>query len=443
MGAILDFETLPNQYRINVIDLAATDGSGEGELRPPPLAKKRQTELGNFVMGVLTINITDVNEPPIFNDATYSVTVLESKIPLDPFVRLPSPAFDADVNDTITYEINSIFPNINGKILAINRTSGNIKLFGEYDVDNNVHPDVLIITVKAVDESGLSSTVMLYVNILDVNDNDPVFTGTGNYVILLPYDYAGVSGTEIGYVHADDDDGTDIVSYSLATRNTYFSVNRNTGYIQLTNPLPVDTISSGVYQFNIRATSFSFNSEGSAGSAIASVKVFVVPFCTDEEENGCNLCNESSSDKTNSTSQTTLPPRVNAGSRRKRAEGDSTVNTCPKTLCSRCHAYLSETCLSGTVPLSTLGNSPTCSTSQTGDVSSANIRICWILPLVITVAVAAVIIGCCLYKRQQKNKNNRVIDISNSKNTTKPDVITTIEPTTELGNFRKPVVIQG
>ncbi|XP_033727446.1 cadherin-5-like [Pecten maximus] len=338
-------------------------------------------------------NLRDLVTPSIIGTAP------ESKIPMDPFILLPSPAIDEDVNDTLSYEINNIFPSAVGKLFDINRTTGNIVLLEEYDVDKNVNPDVIIITIEAVDQLGLSDTTMLFVYIHDLNDNVPVFTGNGSYVILLPDDYTKITGVDIGYVHADDADGSDTITYSIVPPNMYFSVDSSTGFIQLISSLPLDTENAGVFQLSIVA------STAVRGNYVtATVTVFIVPFCTADAEMTCDLCNESSSNTSVPSQSTTTVPTTDPQ--------NGPVNTCPETMCSKCGAYITNTCSSGAVPPA---SQPVCSTQS--DLTFANLPFCWIVPLTVAVGVAAVIIGLSLYKRQQKRK---------TANTIKPDV-TTVE----------------
>lgn len=318
---------------------------------------------------------------------------------MDDFITLPSNAIDMDAGDTISYEIYDIFPPVFPPLIffGINSTNGNIKLLGDYDVDDNVHPEVIIITIAAVDAAGLSSTVMLIVTVLGINDNVPIFTENGNYIMILPFDYAGVTGTRIGYVHADDRDN-DVITYVMETRQRYFMVDGMTGIITLSSPIPVETSLSGMYSFSVIAideTGISNRKRSitPATTALATVTVYIVPFCTDrEKQEDCDIC--ATTNGTTTAARDTVPAGdVATANRASRAIEGPALNTCPQTTCSRCRDYISSTCPSG-APFP----SPDCPSTQNEAVSAANIDVCWIIPLVIAVIVASIILAYCFYK---------------------------------------------
>ncbi|XP_069106422.1 cadherin-related family member 3-like [Argopecten irradians] len=420
-GATLDYETLPNQYQIILLQLGI-EGSGEGELVfPTGGVQKRQALPNTAGIGVLDINITNVNEPPEFSSPNFFITAPESSVSQDPFVVLPGKASDVDVNDTLWYEINNIFPSVEGTRFDINRTTGNILLLGGYDVDNNIDPDVLIFTLQVIDQGGLFNTTTLIVNIIDIDDNVPVFTGSGSYDILIPEDYAKITGVNIGYVHADDADGSDTVTYAIVTGNMYFSVESSTGFIQLISPLPLNTVKNGVLTFSVAANS---GLRRNINPVTAHVKVWIVPFCTAEDERGCDLCNESSTTTTPPKEIQTATPTL-LPSRKKRVVDDTGIDVCPTTMCSKCRHYLTSTCSDGTVPLTSLTKQPACPT-QTGDVTYTRLDICWIIPLVVAVGIATIIIALCLYKNQKKTKTAPSLPENglHNNNLRKPDIIT-------------------
>lgn len=327
---------------------------------------------------------------------------------MESFISLSSPALDEDANDAISYEIVSIFPAVIPGVLAINDATGTIKLLSDYDVDNNVHPDVLLITIAAVDTAGLSSTALLVVNVQDVNDNAPVFTENGNYVMVLPFDYAGVIGVRIGYVHADDRDAEDIggVTYAMATPTSYFLVASTTGIITLASAVPVETSQAGIYSFSIIAyDKLRSGEENIQTSSTASVTVYIVPFCTEaEEQTGCDVC----ATLNTSSAQSQLPALpleddgVFTGSGDEPIiEGPAMFISCPRTTCSRCHDYISSTCQSGTASLTpseatAAQSAASCPSAQS--VAAADTAACVAVPTVMGGAMASSILGYLLYR---------------------------------------------
>ncbi|XP_074920844.1 cadherin-related family member 3 isoform X2 [Chelonoidis abingdonii] len=174
---------------------------------------------------ILTVQITDVNEPPVFRgnlaDQTVMIYILEgNRTP-------PGVIYQIDASDPeqsqLTYSCTPV-----SESFTVSQT-GTISSTKEFDFESDPHTYVLNITVT--DRLGLSTTRTVIVNIINTNDETPYFT-TKDKVYRIPEETS--PGTVVGNITAKDPDGEGIVStlvYSISPPNMHFSINPFTGVI--------------------------------------------------------------------------------------------------------------------------------------------------------------------------------------------------------------------
>jgi hypothetical protein len=175
---------------------------------------------------ILVINITDVNDnAPLFSTDSFHVTVNEN-YPVD-VVFMIANATDADegVNAIITYSILSSPVSNN---ISMNSTNGEIHFSVKPDYETS---DRLDFNIRANDIDDMEDIATLRIDIIDLNDNYPVFT--------MPSYEASIyenrsNGTDLMYVSATDaDSGSNgLISYSLDEISLeYFQIDTTTGLI--------------------------------------------------------------------------------------------------------------------------------------------------------------------------------------------------------------------
>ena len=110
---------------------------------------------------------------------------------------------DLGVGDTINYIIES---GNDGNAFSIGTITGTIAVFSSSSIDRESHPNPFILTVKAFEaqNSSQSATVLVTVELLDINDQPPIFIGA-------PFSGEVAENTQIGYsvvtgISASDDD---------------------------------------------------------------------------------------------------------------------------------------------------------------------------------------------------------------------------------------------
>ena len=174
----------------------------------------------------LVINITDINDnAPQFSTTIFQVTVLENYPINIVFTVVNATDKDEGINAVITYSLLNSPLTTN---ISLNSTTGEVsfKITPDHEVSERLE-----LHLRATDIGGLEDIATLQVEILDQNDNYPVFTAM-NYTATV---YENKSeGLDLRYVIANDaDDGNNgLVRYSLDnTSQYYFNIEPNTGLI--------------------------------------------------------------------------------------------------------------------------------------------------------------------------------------------------------------------
>ena len=223
----------------------------------------------------LTVLIEDANDNyPIFMQASYQGTVLENT-PNGTYV-LSVEASDADsgLNSVIVYGIEEFISDVSRCIVYC---PGSANLCGNLNSDDRLPNDtftidnttgdiysavvfdrevfeVYMIVVAATDSSRsspLSTTVCVYVEIIDVNDNTPLFNETSYQTKISE---ASVVGDFVIRVSTSDlDIGQNaVVMYSITDGSDHFTINSNTGVVMVLADLDRET--RGEHNITVIAT---------------------------------------------------------------------------------------------------------------------------------------------------------------------------------------------
>ena len=187
-----------------------------------------------------TVNITviDVNEfPPVFTELLYSTEIYENHSIGDLVLTVSTTDADSGENSLITYKIISE----NDQHFHIDSYSGEIRVSHQLDYENIMNYELEVFaTDNGPIETRLNSTVNVTINILDVNDNTPVFLNASYTAFVLEN---ATAGTEIITLFATDvDSGVNMeVQYSL-----YFALNDS----ESVNNFGIDADNGTVYLLN-------------------------------------------------------------------------------------------------------------------------------------------------------------------------------------------------
>ena len=163
----------------------------------------------------VSIDITDINDTPPTINARSPVDLLESATGLVATVVSDDPD---TVGGPTTFTLTG------SSLFAIDCHSGEITLTGPLDYETQTRHSV---TVTAEDDGGLSSSADIVFNVIDENDNSPIFFGE-------PYIFSLVEEQvmeDFGGVFANDSDsGTNAqIKYSLRPTSNLFNINEQSG----------------------------------------------------------------------------------------------------------------------------------------------------------------------------------------------------------------------
>ena len=201
----------------------------------------------------LTVTVNDMNDPPMFSNASYSLTVNEGVSSSVSILQVS--ASDQD-NDTIVYS----FVGITSSDFTVNSANGVVSTAVVLDYEKT--PSYAL-TVQADDGNGGKTLSSITVTITDLNDEVPTFNSasynghvTENVVI----------GSSVMTLTASDGDATDSsLAYSLSgTNSSHFTVT-GSGLIQTGSDIDYESVQ--LYSLTLTATD-SANNTGTTSITI-------------------------------------------------------------------------------------------------------------------------------------------------------------------------------
>ena len=219
---------------------------------------------------MVTITITDVNNHvPVFTQHTYTTSISESASTDDQIITVR--AIDGDLGDfgTVEYSIVTV-----QNTFIICEDTGNITL--NQSLDYEMTPTYTL-KVRATDGGGMYGEANVIVNIMDENDNLPVFD-------MAMYNFDVLEGVQrlhiAGRVMADDTDsglfGEVVYSISDTDNDTLpFIINQDTGDIVVNKSLDYEI--DPYYLFEVEAMD--------RGDGVNSATVMVNVSVVDENDN--------------------------------------------------------------------------------------------------------------------------------------------------------------
>ncbi|XP_063732619.1 protocadherin alpha-8-like [Eleginops maclovinus] len=160
------------------------------------------------------VNIVDVNDnAPVFSEQLQSLNIAESTLPGVKFGLIEASDYDVGKNDVNTYKLsyNDYFS------LEIHKGGDSVsaELLLQKSLDRE-HDSVIKLTLTAVDggNPSRSATSQIIINVLDSNDNHPVFTKSLYKVQIFENLPAGYTVTTLNATDADEGLNKEI-EYSL------------------------------------------------------------------------------------------------------------------------------------------------------------------------------------------------------------------------------------
>lgn len=233
----LDYDVKDNSKRIFEFFLVAS-------VKGNPLSKSK-----------IQVNLLDANDnSPMFDKIDYKFKIEEN---LEPGTEIGQvSATDKDSGDF--GKINYILKGFGSENFYVNKTTG--FLYVRHGVDFE-QQSMYSLTVAAIDGGGRETNAYVFIEILDVNDNPPVFEQP-EYTRTIRE--GGIDFEPQFYVRAHDIDGptqgNGKVKYAIdvefSVRGNVFNIDENTGELTLTRAANSKDTETGEYDLTVSATDF-------------------------------------------------------------------------------------------------------------------------------------------------------------------------------------------
>ncbi|XP_050392067.1 protocadherin Fat 4 isoform X2 [Patella vulgata] len=181
------------------------------------------------VMVVQIISEAKPNRQPSFSQSHYKIAVRENQKVNSQLLELS--ASDPD-GDALTYSITR--GNL-GQTFAIDENFGIVSIAKELDYES---VKSYLLTITSTDPKGLEASADIKVDIIDSNDNAPVFSSSIYEVGVIEGDYSGAPKVVVQVMAQDDDsDENSQIDYSIIKMNPdeagKVSVDPNNGELEI------------------------------------------------------------------------------------------------------------------------------------------------------------------------------------------------------------------
>ncbi|XP_026533027.1 cadherin-related family member 3 [Notechis scutatus] len=211
---VLDYETMPHAFDLQIL---VADSAGATELQ------------------ILTVQVRDINEPPVFQgnlvNQTVIIYILENTLPRNIY---QIHAGDPETPEKVEFSLSS-----DSTFFTIS-TTGTISTLKQFDFEKDLPSYTLNVTIT--DSIGASVKRTLLVNIINVNDEAPYFI-TKEKVYKIREE--APVGMFVANITAKDPDGEDFIHnlrYSMGVTEAIpkFSINPMTGTVMVAGRLNRD-----------------------------------------------------------------------------------------------------------------------------------------------------------------------------------------------------------
>ena len=178
---------------------------------------------------IVRVTVTDLNDNrPMFEKASYAVSVYENTNPKTKILTVRATDADAADNGKVGYRIKSG----DTQVFSIDPTAGDIKTVKNLDRETTASYKLV---VEAFDhgKNQLTATVDVSVTILDVNDNQPIIAPLN----LKNVNESAAAGFSLGKISASDKDigKNQELEYSLIEErgHDFFQIDAQSGEVTL------------------------------------------------------------------------------------------------------------------------------------------------------------------------------------------------------------------
>ena len=176
----------------------------------------------------VTINVTDVNETPVFSDGTTTTRAISENVGANINIGTAVKAADPDTDDSLTYTLGST----DAASFAIDDKTGQLKTKTALDFETKSSYSV---TVTVKDVGNLTDSITVTINVTNLGEtpsnNPPIFDDDEETTRTIAENTA--SGTNIGTPIAATDTDSNTLAYVLGGDDaSSFSIDLNTGQLK-------------------------------------------------------------------------------------------------------------------------------------------------------------------------------------------------------------------
>ncbi|KFM71785.1 Fat-like cadherin-related tumor suppressor-like protein, partial [Stegodyphus mimosarum] len=184
----------------------------------------------------LIIHVDDVNDnKPNFEKSSYNFVITENAKNGTSIVRLRANDKDEGINSALTFCLETDFEEFH-----IDPASGLLMVLGNLDRERSDSYQLKARVTDGSPDNPLSSTTVVNIRVLDINDNAPFFSLKQYWVKVREDLPVGVVVIVMVASDPDLDEGGEVM-YSLSGSDT-FSIDPLMGVVRLSKPLDFETI---------------------------------------------------------------------------------------------------------------------------------------------------------------------------------------------------------
>uniref|UniRef100_A0A3B5QYT8 Cadherin domain-containing protein n=1 Tax=Xiphophorus maculatus TaxID=8083 RepID=A0A3B5QYT8_XIPMA len=177
----------------------------------------------------ILITVLDANDnAPVFTQPIYKATVSENSAKGTVVTTVSASDADQGLNGKITYSITSTMDEVR-QIFEVNEENGEVTLIGRLDYEKK---KLFQINVRARDNGGLTDSCKVMVDVVDINDNEPVIKIMSKSTVISE---SANPNTVVTMINIQDPDAgkNGNVQYSCKVTIDVIDVNDNQPNIQI------------------------------------------------------------------------------------------------------------------------------------------------------------------------------------------------------------------
>lgn len=212
--------------------------------------------------GIITVNLTNVNEAPVFSPTQQLFTVNENS-PVNTVVGTMN-VIDPDQGDTKSFLITG--GNVNNAF-GINASTGQIFVANSAALDFEAL-NTFSLSISVTDAGGKTANGTAKINLANVND-PPILTPA-----TFTINENSNAGTVVGTVTATDQDSAQLKTYAIIGGNVgnAFTINAANGQITVSNKSALDFETTPTFSLQVRVTDNGSPAASSVGTITVNLR---------------------------------------------------------------------------------------------------------------------------------------------------------------------------